>query len=247
MSETSHCENRISSPQEDFDTLRNVSEETPCPYLPGMASRNEAYFVERLDPVLCEHLADRGFRRAGRIVYRPRCRLCQECRPIRIRTLEFRPTRSMRRITRRNADVQVEVGEPEPSDEKFELFCRYLDAQHDDTMVRTYDAFRDFLYDSPVETLEFRYRLGRRLIGIGLADSLPSGLSSIYMCFDPDYSRRSLGTFSVIWEMDFARHSGRPYYYLGYYVAQSRKMAYKGRFRPAEVLVGDNRWVVFRT
>ncbi len=153
----------------------------------------------------------------------------------------------MRRITRRNADVQVEVGEPEPSDEKFELFCRYLDAQHDDTMVRTYDAFRDFLYDSPVETLEFRYRLGRRLIGIGLADSLPSGLSSIYMCFDPDYSRRSLGTFSVIWEMDFARHSGRPYYYLGYYVAQSRKMAYKGRFRPAEVLVGDNRWVVFRT
>jgi arginine-tRNA-protein transferase len=235
----------VSSPQQEYDTLHYVSAESPCPYLPGFVSRNEAYFVEQMAPELYVHLVDRGFRRAGRIVYRPRCRACGECRPIRIRVSDFKPTRSMRRTIRRNADVTVDVAAPEATDEKYELFCRYLDAQHDDTMERSYDAFHDFLYDSPTETLEFHYRIGRRLIGVGLADKLSNGLSSVYMSFDPEFARRSLGTFSVLWELDYTRREGYPYYYLGYYVAQSRKMAYKGRFRPAEILVGDNRWVVF--
>jgi arginine-tRNA-protein transferase len=196
-------------------------------------------------PDLYAHLVDRGFRRAGRIVYRPRCRACRACLPIRIRVSEFTPTRSMRRTARCNADVTVDVAEPEATDEKYDLFCRYLDAQHDDTMERSYEAFYGFLYDSPTETLEFRYRVGRRLIGVSLADKLSGGLSSVYMSFDPDFARRSLGTFSVLWELDYARRGGAPYYYLGFYVAQSPKMAYKGRFRPAEILVGENRWVVF--
>ena len=94
---------------------------------------------------------------------------------------------------------------------------------------------------------KFRYLLGQRLIGVGLADGLVSGLSSVYMYFDPDFSRRSLGTFSVLWEIDYARREDYPYYYLGYFIASSRKMAYKGRFRPTEILVGDDRWVVFRS
>lgn len=236
----------ISSPQGDYDAMRYVSAEAPCPYLPGRQARSEAYSVEQLDGTVYERLLARGFRRSGFIVYRPRCRTCRECRSIRIPAEQFVPSRSMRRVWRRNADVRVDLGKPEPTNEKFELFCRYLDSQHDETMDRSYESFCDFLYDSPMDTLEFRYRIGNRLIGLSLADRWSGGLSSVYMCFDPSVSDRSLGTFSVLWEVEFCRSEGLPYYYLGYYVAGSGKMAYKSRFRPNEILVGDDRWVVFR-
>ena len=253
MSETGAGSETISSPQGDYDALRHVSAETPCPYLPGLMSRSEAYLVEQLDGGLYERLLARGYRRSGRVVYRPRCRTCQECRPVRVPVDRFVPTRSMRRVWRRNIDLRVELADPIPTDDKFALFCRYLDAQHDEAMARTYESFCEFLYDSPIHldgrTCEFRYCLGERLVGVGLADRWPGGLSSVYMYFDPEFSVRSLGTFSVLWEIDYCRQEGLRYYYVGYYVAGNQKMAYKSRFRPNEILVGDRQrtgWVIFR-
>ncbi len=236
----------ITSAQSDYDALRYVSAESPCPYLAGMQARSEAYLVEHLDGTLYERLLARGFRRSGRIVYRPRCRACRECRSIRIPVDRFTPTRSMRRVWRRNADVSVDVGEPVSTDAKFELFCRYLDAQHDQTMSRTYESYCEFLYNSPIDTCEFCYKIGERLIGVSLVDRWPRGLSSVYMYFEPGVAERSLGTFSVLWEVEYCRRQGVAYYYLGYFVAGSGKTAYKSRFRPNEVPVGDDRWVTFR-
>lgn len=233
----------ISSPQARYDTLRYVSPEIPCPYLPKQLSRCEAYLVDHLDPTVYEGMLARGFRRSGHIIYRPRCRTCKECRQIRIPVRQFVPSRSMRRVWRRNADVHVEVSDPVPTDDKHAMFQRYLDGQHDDTMSRSYESFCEFLYDSPLCTREFRYCLGRRLIGVGIADRVRTGLSSVYMYFDPDFSGRSLGTFSVMWEVNHCRAEGLVHYYLGFYVAGCKTMAYKSRFRPNEVLVGPDRWV----
>lgn len=245
MSETRVGEETVSSPQGEYDALRYVSSETPCPYLPGLQSRSEAYFVEELGGTMYERLLARGFRRSGRIVYRPRCRGCRQCCSVRIPVEQFTPTRSLRRVWRRNADVRTSVTDSVATDEKFELFHRYLEAQHDEAMARSYEAFCEFLYDSPIETYEFQYRVGERLIGVGLTDRCPGGLSSVYMYFDPAFSGRSLGTFSVLWEVEYCRRENLPYYYLGYYVAGCQKMEYKSRFRPNEMLVGDNRWVTF--
>ena len=233
----------ISSAQADYDALRYVSPERPCPYLPDRKARSEAYGVEQLDPAVYERLLTRGFRRSGRVVYRPRCRACRECRQIRVPVDLFTPTRSMRRVLRRNTDLIVEEGRPTPTKEKFALYCRYLDTQHDDSMARSYETFCEFLYDSPMETTEFRYRCGGRLIGVSIADRVSLGLSSVYMYFDPDFADRSLGTFSVLWEIDYCRCGGLPYYYLGFYIAGSPTMSYKARFRPNEILVADDRWV----
>ncbi|MDO8631842.1 MAG: arginyl-tRNA--protein transferase, partial [Phycisphaerales bacterium] len=81
---------------------------------------------------------------------------------------------------------------------------------------------------------------------VSLADRVPGGLSSVYMYFDPDDAARSLGTFSILREIEFCRREGLRYYYLGYFVAGSRTMAYKARFRPHEMLLGDDRWLTFR-
>ena len=236
----------ISSPQAEYDALTDVSPEVPCPYLPDLKSRSEAYYAEDLDGASHEWLMTRGFRRSGRIVYRPRCRQCRECRQLRVPVQQFVRSRSMRRVWRVNSDVQVEIRKPTATEEKFNLFRQYLDSQHDDTMARTYEAFAEFLYDSPTETREVCYRLGERVVGASIVDRCPGGLSSVYMYFDPDFSTRSLGTFSVLWEIEHCRREGFPYYYLGFYVAGSPTMAYKARFRPNEVLVGDDRWMSFR-
>ena len=71
-----------------------------------------------------------------------------------------------------------------------------------------------------------------------MVDHLPQGLSTVYFFFDPAVGRRSLGTYSVLWEIAETRRLGLPYYYLGYWIRECRKMAYKASFQPLEYLVG---------
>lgn len=236
----------ISSAQADYDAMRFVSPERPCPYLPDRAARSEAYWVDQLDGATYERMLARGFRRSGNIVYRPRCRTCKECRQIRIPVARFAQTRSMRRTMRRNADLTVVEGAPNATPDRFEIYRRYLDAQHDGSMSRTFETFQEFLYESPTQTTEFRYHLGDRLIGVSILDRVPDGLSSVYMYFDPEFAERSLGTFSILWEIESCRRSGLAYYYLGFFVAGSETMAYKARFRPFELLIGDDRWMALQ-
>ncbi|HNQ22403.1 MAG TPA: arginyltransferase [Phycisphaerae bacterium] len=232
------------------EELPFFTDESPCPYLPDRQDRVEAYLAVRLDGEAYERLLGHGFRRCGRIVYRPRCRACDACIPIRVDVARFRRTRSLRRVWRRNAETRVEVGQPQVSDEKFELYRRYLQAQHDDTMPRSYETFLDFLYDplmlqSALPMLEFCYYQGQRLIGVSLADGCPGGLSSVYMYFEPEAGQFSPGTFSILWEIEYSQQAKLGYYYLGYYIADCQAMAYKARFRPNERLVDNRSWVSF--
>ena len=243
MSDRADVNLRITSPSADYDSVSRVSPEHPCPYLPGRLSRTEAYQTDELDPQFYEKLLGQGFRRSGRLVYRPRCRGCSECRQVRVPVTDFKPSRSQRRVWRRNADITVDIHPPRVSDEKYVLFLEYLDDRHDSAMARSIESFQDFLYDSPTETLEFEYRLGSRLVGVSIADRCPGGLSSVYMYFDPKSSERSLGTFSALWEMDYSRSAGLSFYYLGYFVAGCGAMEYKSRFRPYQVLVDTDRWL----
>jgi arginine-tRNA-protein transferase len=185
---------------------------------------------------------DRGFRRSGQIFYRPSCDSCKQCIPYRVPVATFQRTRSMRRVWRKNADVTVTVHERRPTREKQELFARYLAFKHDGTMAGDRETFESFLYDAPVPGIEVCYRIGRRLVGVSLLDTLPGALSSVYMFFDPLDAKRGLGTFSVLWEIEYCRSRGIAYYYLGYFVPGSKTMHYKSRFQPAEILDSANRW-----
>jgi len=244
MAESHDTTEPVRSRTADFDRLRFLTPETPCPYLPDRLSRSEAYYVEHMDGSAYEKLMARGFRRSGRVIYRPRCRGCGECRQLRVPIDRFAPSKSMRRIGRRNADLTVSLGAPTPTEQKFDIFTRYLDHQHDDMMPRTYESFTEFLYDSPMATVEICYCLGRRIVSVSIADRCPGGLSSVYCYFDPEYQNRCLGTFSVLWEIEHCRTTGQGYYYMGYYIANSPTMAYKTRFRPTEILVGDDQWII---
>ena len=236
----------IGSAMADYDDLRYVTEESPCAYLPGLPARAQAYRVDSLAPATHQRLMGLGFRRSGNVVYRAHCRTCDKCQAIRVVVTRLVLTPSMRRVARLNRDVAVDVSTPVATDEKYEMFRRYLDAQHDGSMSRDRDVFTDFLYTSPTRTLEFSYKVKDRLVAVGIVDQCPSGLSSVYVFFDPSENSRSLGTLSVLREVEYCRRRGLPYYYLGLWVEGSKTMDYKARFRPNEILTGDGCWVPFR-
>jgi leucyl-tRNA---protein transferase len=214
-----------------------------CPYLPDRRAAERFAVCEYLDPTMYELLMNWGFRRSGRVVYRPTCEGCTECVPIRVPVGRFAPSRSQRRVWRRNADVSVEIGPPTCTEEKWRLYVSYLRHQHDGTMSEEYEGFEDFLYTSPAETLEMVYRVAGRIVAIGIADLCPRALSSVYCFFDPAESWRSLGVFSALREIEECRRRGLPYWYIGFYIRDCRRMSYKSSYRPNELLTRDGRWL----
>jgi len=219
-----------------------ASAPTPCPYLPGRDSRLVALRPERLSPDLYRLFLDLNFRRLGKIVYRPACDGCRECRQLRVSVSGFRPTRAQRRAWKRNADVVAQAGPPEATAEKHEVYRRYLETRHDGQMSGTWEEFRDFLHETPAFTREVVFRAGERLLGAGIYDVAPGALSAVYFYFDPDLSFRSPGTLNVLWLVEECRRLGTEWLYLGYHVAGSPSMSYKARFRPREILGDDGGW-----
>jgi len=219
-----------------------ADEPFPCPYLPGRSARQVLVRPPAFPPDLYHAFLDLNWRRLGRLVYRPACEGCRECRSLRVLVDEFRPSRAQRRCLARNADVQVEVGAPEPTGEKHALYRRYLETRHDGQMTGSREEFDSFLYDAPPLARELVYRVGGRLLGVGIADALPQALSAVYFYFDPDEGARSPGVLNVLRLVEECRKREIPHLYLGYHVAGSPAMAYKAGYRPHERLV-DGRWV----
>ena len=219
-----------------------VTGEEACPYLPDQQASYRAFSSGSMAPAAYHELMNRRFRRSGESFYEPVCRLCEACQPIRVPVRTFAPTRSQRRVWRRNQDLVVTVQTAEYTGEKFALYRRYAAEWHGKAEVSEGD-FKAFLVESPVATVEFLYRDGEgRLVAAGVCDVCRASLSSVYFYFDPDSTKRSLGTYGAMAEIAWARERGIPYYYLGYWVEGSAAMAYKSRFGPHELLV-DGVWV----
>ena len=190
---------------------------------------------------------DAGFRRAGRIVYQPVCGGCRACVPIRVPVENFAPSKSQRRAWRRNQDLAIEwravegVRERERQ-ERYQLYGRYYRGWHGGEPCG-FEQFQMLYYESCVPTVEFSYRTTTgELVALGWCDVGAGSVSSVYFLFEPAMSGRSLGTFGALVEIEFARQMGVPFYYLGYWVAECREMAYKANFGPHELLGLDGVW-----
>ena len=101
--------------------------------------------------------------------------------------------------------------------------------------------YRQFLLESGVSTNLIEFRENDILRMVSLVDMVDNGLSAVYTFYDPDIEQASFGTYNVLWQIARCRALGLPYLYLGYWIANSQKMAYKVLFRPMEGLV-DGQW-----
>ena len=209
-------------------------------------ARNRGFLANRMRPELYHQLMDAGFRRSGTFFYQPICAGCRACEPIRVPVATFTPSKSQRRVWRKNQDLIITVGPPEATEEKFALYTRYLKGRHNPDREEDRESFLEFLYRSPVETIEFTYRTpdDQNLIAVGLCDVSAQSLSSVYFYFDPSdaWKRRCLGTFSSLQEITVARARNIPYYYLGYFIHDCGAMNYKANFAPNELLHPDGVW-----
>jgi leucyl-tRNA---protein transferase len=212
----------------------------PCPYVAG---RTERKVVTEITGPDADQLHDRlsrvGFRRSHNIAYAPVCPGCQACIPIRISAAAFQPGRTLRRIARINSELEGFEVPARATPEQFQLFQRYQRARHADgdmASMSFYD-YRAMVEDTPIDTFIVEFRdPDDNLVGACLTDRLSDGMSAVYSFYAPESERRSLGTFTILWLIGRARELRIPYVYLGYWVPESRKMAYKARFRPSEVL-----------
>lgn len=216
-----------------------------CPYLAGGAERKLVVELGGQDgEALFADLSRAGFRRSHGFAYRPACRGCRKCVPVRIDVRLFEPTRSLRRVARRNGDLRYAVRPATATVEQYRLFRAYQRHRHgsSDMAGMTFADYRDMVEDTPVDTwlVEARDEAGT-LIGGLLADRSADALSAAYSYFDPHQPKRSLGTQAVLWLVERARTEGLPHVYLGYWVDGSATMDYKRRFPAVEALV-DGRW-----
>jgi len=233
----------------------------PCSYLEGREANT--IFVDPRLPITAElygQLSMQGFRRSGNHIYRPHCAQCQACIPIRVPVEDFKATRQQKRVWARNQDLSVEVSTDINSGECYRLYERYINARHrdGDMFPASHEQFENFLakpfYGKPSldqspgdETaqitvyLEFREK--HQLKAIAVSDILPVGLSAVYTFFTPEEEDRSLGVFSVLFQIELAKKLALPHLYLGYWIQDSKKMNYKSRYKPHE-LYQNGKWAV---
>jgi len=217
----------------------------PCPYVSGRLERKIVTELAGPDAeVLHEALSRAGFRRSHSIAYTPACPGCNSCIPVRIVVEEFFPGRTMRKILKANDGMLGKRVPARATAEQYRLFSRYQERRHsggDMALMGFYD-YRSMVEDSPIDTFLYEFRDERNnLVGCCLTDRMTDGLSAVYSFFDPDLEIRSLGTFVILWLIEEAKRLDLPFVYLGYWIPESRKMAYKARFAPLEAF-GPNGW-----
>lgn len=214
----------------------------PCPYVAGRTERKVVTEITGADAeAVHDRLSRAGFRRSHNIAYAPVCPSCQACVPIRIPVASFQPDRTLRKIARANANLDGFEVAARATAEQFQLFQRYQQMRHGegDMATMSFYDYRAMVEDTPIDTFMAEFRDAEdRLIGACLTDRLGDGLSAVYSFFAPGLDKRSLGTYTILWLIERTRTLGLPYVYLGYWVPESRKMAYKARFRPSEILMG---------
>jgi arginine-tRNA-protein transferase len=193
-------------------------------------------------------LSDNGFRRSQNLIYRPACEGCNACQSVRIVAGEFTASSRFRRVLRTNNDVSISVRPTTATTEQYELFKRYLESRHAGGGM-TQMSYQDYEYmveDTPVQSVLVEYRLrdhpDQTLVAVALTDVMADGLSMVYSFYDPDLAHRSLGTFLILDHIAQVRSARLNYVYLGYWVKDSPKMAYKAQYRPLEVQRGHAGW-----
>ncbi|MFC4161221.1 arginyltransferase [Chitinimonas lacunae] len=216
----------------------------PCSYLDGRQARSQvAIPAELIDSQVYTQLVRNGFRRSGLFTYRPWCDHCRACVPVRLPVTSFSPNRTQRRVSRAHGGLVVRLLPLDYADEHYLLYRRYQESRHSGGGMDedNREQYENFILKSNVDSFLAEFRLDGQLKMVSLIDRLGDGLSSVYTFFEPDDERASYGTYNILWQIELARRLELPYVYLGYWIAECRKMSYKTFFRPIEGLI-DGRW-----
>ena len=213
-----------------------------CPYgLPFKAVYNQGLFDTMPDYIMDVYLAS-GYRRNGNVIYNMHCHECRACVPIRVDPQEFEPNRNQKRAWEKNHDIAVEIGPLACSQENLDLLGKFLVARFPDRDSSPLDYYTGFFLNHITTSVEFRYRVGSKLIGVAIVDMSQTWLNVVFFYFDPEEKKRSPGTYNILYLIDFCKQKKINFIYLGYWIKDVKAMSYKAMFKPHYIFC-DNSWI----
>ncbi len=108
---------------------------------------------------LNDTLSKQGFRRSQNVLYRPSCAECSACLSARIKVDDFTPSRSQRKVLRRNADLRRNATSPWATEDQYALFRRYLDSRHATGGMADMDVyeFAAMIEETPIRSRVIEY------------------------------------------------------------------------------------------
>ncbi len=225
-----------------------------CGYLPNRMAQSLIAAPQHLvDANVYSGLIQQGFRRSGKFSYRPHCENCQECVPVRVILEKFSPNRSQKRAFKQHQNLTTTILPVGFHEEHYALYASYQRARHSDdktadqmesesgSQENDVEQYQSFLCQSNVESVLVEFREGDQLKMVSVIDIVHDGISAVYTFYDTSDSTTSYGTYNVLWQALWAQTLGLPYLYLGYWIKDSRKMAYKQNYKPLEKLI-DGEW-----
>ena len=222
-----------------------------CSYLRDQMARSQVATPSLLiNTRVYSELVQHGFRRSGTYTYRPQCDNCRACVPLRVLSKQFKANRSQRRAWKRHANLDATLHPLQDNVEYFELYQRYQSARHKDGGMSTdsRESYKNFLLKSHVDSVLVEFRepgtLSKQgvLRMVSVIDLIADGLSSVYTFYEPELPGASFGVYNVLWQIEMCRKLDLDFLYLGYWIKQTRKMAYKTEYQPAQGLL-DGEWL----
>lgn len=226
-----------------MELYRAIEAPRRCSYLPDQRAALEYRLFGALSADEFQHLLERGWRRHGSHYFRPACARCTRCESLRVDVQSFQPTKSQRRTWTRNQLIRTEWGPATVSPAHVALYNAWHADMHQrkgwsDRAIGEEEYAEAFLDERVDFGWEGRYYDGSRLVGVGLIDRVPHGLSSVYFYHAPDWRPQAPGVYSVLCEIEHCRQQGLPYLYLGYWIRECPSMAYKSQYGPHSLLQG---------
>lgn len=243
----------MSSPKEL--PLQNLQFYVTTPYACGYIAKNLAQSLiaapyAMVDAKVYSQLIKQGFRRSGKFAYRPHCENCNACVPVRLILDQFKPTRSQKRAHKQHADLTATIFPVNFQQEHFELYTQYQILRHpEEAATQKQDGdeveqYRQFICQSSVESLLFEFRDTQNQVKIvSIVDLVDDGISAVYTFYDATEQKASYGTYAIMWLCHWTEQLNLPYLYLGYWIQENQKMAYKAKFNVQEKLI-DGEWLV---
>jgi len=226
-----------------MNLLKEFLLDDKCSYLADKEQTMHYKIIDNATNKTNQALIERGYRRFGKMFFRPLCKDCNECQSIKIDVKNYTFSKSARRVMRKAKDIQSYIQQPSLSQEHLELFEKfhlYMKDKKgwDHTAVTPEHYFSSFVDGAGEFGYEILYFYEKKLIGVDLIDILDDGISSIYFYYDPDFAHFSLGKLSLYNQIKYAQQSNKEWIYLGYYVENCPSLSYKASYKPYLTLQG---------
>ena len=226
-----------------MNLLKEFSLNDKCSYLDNLQQTTNYKVIDDCDALQCQELIERGYRRFGKMYFRPICANCDECKSIKVDVKNFKFSKSHKRVLKKAEFIKSYIQIPTMTQSHLELFEKYhlymkekKSWDHSPTDPQSY--YSSFVNGHNGFGHEILYYHEDKLIAVDLIDILEDGISSIYFYYDPEYAKYSLGKLSLLFQIKFAASENKDWIYLGYYVKDCSSLSYKADYKPFLTLQG---------